>query len=52
MLKRQDVLAAAWESYMGANKDKDDAAFVKGWQDARVAALKKAGLGAPFPTWE
>ena len=28
MLKRQDVLAAAWKGYMGANKDKDDAAFV------------------------
>lgn len=51
-LRRQDVLAAAWKDYMGANKDKADEAFVKGWQAARVAALKKAGMGAPFPTWE
>ncbi|MFT5510491.1 MAG: TRAP transporter TAXI family solute receptor [Hyphomicrobiaceae bacterium] len=52
MMKRQDVLAAAWKAYMGANKDKADDAFVKGWQGARVAALKKASMGAPFPTWE
>ena len=52
MLKRQDVLAAAWKAHMDANKGKDDAEFVKGWQSARVAALKKAGMGAPFPTWE
>ncbi|MDH3581523.1 MAG: C4-dicarboxylate ABC transporter, partial [Hyphomicrobiales bacterium] len=52
MLKRQDVLAAAWKAHMDANKDKDDAAFNKGWQSARASALEKAGLGVPFKTWE
>ena len=52
LLKRQAVLAAAWKAYYAANKDKDDKAYVKGWQGARVAALKKAGMDAPFPTWD
>lgn len=52
MLKRQDVLGAAWKAYFSANKGKDGDAFVKDWQGARVAALKKAGMAAPFPTWE
>jgi TRAP transporter TAXI family solute receptor len=52
LLKRQAVLADAWKAYYAANKAKDDKAYVKGWQSARVAALKKAGLDAPFPTWD
>ena len=52
MLKRQDVLAAAWKTYSGANSGKDDAAFVKGWQSARADALAKAGMDVPFKTWE
>ena len=51
MLKRQATLQAAWKAYMAANKDKDDAAFEKGWQTARSDALAKAGMGIPFKTW-
>lgn len=51
LVKRQDVLAAAWKAHMAANKDKDDAAFAKIWQASRAAALEKAGLSVPFKTW-
>ncbi|MGI9411026.1 MAG: TAXI family TRAP transporter solute-binding subunit [Hyphomicrobiaceae bacterium] len=52
MLQRQDILAGAWKAYSSANKDKDDAAFNKGWQAARAGALEKAGMDVPFKTWE
>ncbi len=44
MLKRQDVLAAAWKKYK-ANPDSD---FQAGWMKARAAALKAAGLPVIF----
>jgi len=52
MLARQDLLAATWKAHMAANKDKDDAAFNKAWQAARYGALTKAGMSAPFKSWE
>ncbi|MGI9410631.1 MAG: TAXI family TRAP transporter solute-binding subunit [Hyphomicrobiaceae bacterium] len=52
MLQRQDILAGAWKAYSSANKDKDDAAFNKGWQAARAGALEKASMDVPFKTWE
>ena len=51
LLKRQDVLAAAWKTHVADNGDKDDDAFQKAWQGARAAALAKAGMSAPFKSW-
>ena len=43
LLKRQEVLAAAWADYNKANPPSDDKAFLDGWMKARAAALAKAG---------
>jgi TRAP transporter TAXI family solute receptor len=47
LLKRQDVLAAAWAEFMKTNPADD--AFATAWPKARAAALKKAGMD---PVWE
>ena len=52
MLKRQDVLAAAWKSHVDASKDKSDDDFAKAWQGVRASALEKAGMNVPFRSWE
>lgn len=46
MLKRQDVLAAAWKEF-GAKNVADDK-FAAEWMVARAEALKKAGLAVIF----
>jgi TRAP transporter TAXI family solute receptor len=46
LLKRQQVLAEAWNAYVKTNPS--DAAFGKGWTAARAAALTKAGLPTIF----
>jgi TRAP transporter TAXI family solute receptor len=51
LLKRQDVLAAAWKEHVAANGEKSDEEFEKAWQGLRAAALEKAGMGVPFKTW-
>ncbi|MGI9525348.1 MAG: TAXI family TRAP transporter solute-binding subunit [Hyphomicrobiaceae bacterium] len=51
LLKRQDTLASAWQSYVDKNEDADNASFAKGWQGARAEALEKAGLNVPFKSW-
>ncbi len=51
MLKRQDVLAAAWKDHMAKNGSKADADFEKAWQGVRAAALAKAGMAVPFKSW-
>jgi len=43
LLKRQDVLAAAWATMAAMNID-DDEAYKKKWLDVRGAALTKAGM--------
>jgi hypothetical protein len=43
LLKRQEVLAAAWKAFLKGNSD-DKAA----WMKARANALSKAGLEAIF----
>ena len=52
LLKRQDVLEAAWVAYLETNSDAEDTAFEKGWQQARAAALEEAGLEVSFRSWE
>jgi len=46
LLKRQDVLAAAWTKVIAL--DLDDEAHKAKWQEIRVAALEAAGMTAPF----
>ena len=48
LLKRQSVLAAAWNAYLKTNPPDDRDAFRKGWMSARAAALKKAGMDVIF----
>lgn len=44
LLKRQEVLGAAWEIFRKSNTGDDPDAFRKGWMGARKAALGQAGL--------
>ncbi|MGZ9116384.1 MAG: TAXI family TRAP transporter solute-binding subunit [Methylocystis sp.] len=50
LIKRQDVLAAAWTAYK-AKASSDDGEFVKGWMGARAEALTKAGLEPVVTAW-
>ncbi len=44
LLKRQDVLAAAWTSYNTASAPAEPDKFLAGWMTARGAALAKANM--------
>lgn len=46
LVKRQDVLAAAWKAYKATDPSEDD--FAAGWMKARAAALTKAGFDPVF----
>lgn len=48
LLRRQDVLGAAWTAYTAANPPADATAFAEGWMAARKASLVKAGLPVIF----
>jgi hypothetical protein len=48
LLKRQETLATAWDTYVKSNPSDDKAAFVDGWMAARKAALASAGMDAVF----
>jgi hypothetical protein len=48
LLKRQEVLAAAWAAYGKSNPPSDDKAFLEGWMKARAAALTKASMPNGF----
>ncbi|KZD24865.1 TAXI family TRAP transporter solute-binding subunit [Tardiphaga robiniae] len=48
LLKRQDVLKAAWSEYAKANASTGEKEFLDGWMTARAAALKKAGMPNGF----
>ena len=50
LIKRQDVLAAAWEGYK-AKASSNDEEFAKGWMKARAEALTKAGLEPVLTEW-
>ena len=50
LVKRQQVLGAAWQAYK-ASAPADDAAFKQGWISARAAALTKAGLDVVHTAW-
>jgi TRAP transporter TAXI family solute receptor len=44
LLKRQEVLIAAWNEFMKGNPSSDSAKFTEEWMAARKAALTKANL--------
>ena len=48
LIKRQGVLAAAWQT-MAAKNISDDEAYQKGWMEVRAAELEKAGFN---PIWK
>ena len=48
LLKRQQVLIAAWADYGKSSQSSDDKAFLDGWMKARAAALAKANMPNGF----
>ena len=48
LLKRQEVLAAAWADYGKSNPPSDEKAHLEGWMKARAAALAKANMPNGF----
>jgi TRAP transporter TAXI family solute receptor len=48
LIKRQEVLAAAWADYGKSNPPSDEKAHLEGWMKARAAALAKAGMPNGF----
>ena len=48
LIKRQEVLGAAWTEYGKSNPPADDKAFLDGWMKARAAALAKADMPNGF----
>lgn len=48
LLKRQDVLAAAWTEYGKSSPSSEDKAFLDGWMKARASALAKANMPNGF----
>jgi TRAP transporter TAXI family solute receptor len=48
LLKRQEVLIAAWNEFMKVNPSSDAAKFTEEWMAARKAALTKANLVDTF----
>jgi TRAP transporter TAXI family solute receptor len=48
LLKRQETLIAAWETFVKNGAPDDKAAFAKGWMEARKAALAKVGMDPIF----
>jgi hypothetical protein len=48
LLKRQEVLAAAWADYGKSNPSSDEKAYLEGWMKARAAALAKANMPNGF----
>ena len=48
LIKRQEVLAAAWADYGKSSPPSDDKAFLDGWMKARATALAKADMPNGF----
>jgi TRAP transporter TAXI family solute receptor len=48
LLKRQEVLAAAWAGYTKGSPPSDDKEFLAGWMKDRAAALTKANMPNGF----
>jgi TRAP transporter TAXI family solute receptor len=50
LVKRQDVLAAAWQTYK-AKASSNDEEFARGWMKARAEALGTAGMDVVLTEW-
>ena len=50
LIKRQDILAAAWKAYL-PTAPADEKDFAKGWMKARADALTKAGMDIVVTEW-
>lgn len=50
MIKRQEVLAAAWKAHLAA-APADDQEFARGWMKARAIALSKADMDVVQEAW-
>ncbi len=50
MIKRQDLLAAAWKAYV-PTAPADEKVFAQGWMKARAEALSKAGMDVVVTEW-
>jgi hypothetical protein len=50
MIKRQQVLSAAWEAYK-AKAPSNENEFAKGWMKARAEALTTAGMDVVVAEW-
>ena len=48
LIKRQEVLGAAWTDYGKSSPPSDDKAFLDGWMKARAAALAKGNMPNGF----
>src|SRR3954469_17190436 len=48
LIKRQEVLAAAWAGYTKGSPPSDDKAFLEGWMKVRAAALAKTNMTNGF----
>jgi TRAP transporter TAXI family solute receptor len=48
LIKRQEVLAAAWADYGKASPPSDEKAFLEAWMKVRAAALAKANMPNGF----
>jgi len=48
LVKRQETLASAWDTFLKSNPPDDKEAFSKGWMAARKTALTAAGMDPVF----
>ena len=48
LIKRQDILAVAWNAFLKSNPPDDKQVFLKAWMAARATALKAAKLDVIF----
>ncbi|NMG02806.1 TAXI family TRAP transporter solute-binding subunit [Azoarcus taiwanensis] len=48
LIKRQELLASTWATYMASNPPRDADAFRDGWMKARADALTAAGMNPVF----
>ncbi len=48
LIKRQELLASTWTTWMASNPPRDADAFREGWMRARAKALRTAGMNPVF----
>lgn len=48
LVKRQDVLAQAWDKFMASNPPEEDDDFKDAWMEARAKALEAEGMNPVF----